>query len=338
MNKKWGYGIAIFISIIVVVLLGIRIFFWVNKGKNETTPEYVLFYAENQVEDYPTTLGAQKFADRVYECTDGRIKIIVKCEAELGSEMQVIQQMQFGGIAFARVSLSQIAEYIPEMNVLQLPYLYSDSEHMWRVLDGEVGDYFLEETVKEGIVGLSWYDAGARNFYSTKPISKLEDLEGMNIRVQESDMMADMVSALGANPMKIVYADVYSALEQGIVDCAENNWPSYEAMRHCDVARYYTLDEHTRVPELQICSKVIWDKLSVEDQKIIMECARESALLERRLWQEREKTSKEIAEKRGTTVIALPDSEKKRFRNAMSLVYEKYAGDQMDMISKITEY
>ena len=338
MNKKWGYSIAIVLAALVVILIGLRIFFWVNKGKNEIVPEYVLLYAENQVEDYPTTLGAQRFADLVYERTDGRIKVLVKCEAELGSEQQVIQQMRYGGIAFARVSLTQLAEYVPELNVLQLPYLYSDSDHMWRVLDGEIGNYFLEETEKEGIIGLSWYDAGARNFYSTKPISRLEDLEGMNIRVQESEMMADMVSALGGNPVKIVYAEVYSALEQGIVDSAENNWPSYEAMRHCDVAKYYTLDEHTRVPELQICSKVIWDKLSENDQNIIMECARESALLERRLWQEREKVSKETAENRGTIVISLTDSEKKRFRNAMKSLYEKYAGDQMDIIHKITEY
>ena len=338
MNKKRGYAVTIALAVIIVVLIGMRIFFWINKDSKTKEPEYVLFYAENQVEDYPTTMGAEKFAELVYEKTGGRIKIIIKCNAELGSEMQVIEQMRYGGISFARVSLSQLAEVSPQLNVLQLPYLYSNSDHMWRVLDGEIGNQFLEETSSQGIIGLSWYDAGARNFYSTAPIRSLEDLQGMNVRVQESDMMADMVSALGGNPMKIVYAEVYSALEQGIVDCAENNWPSYESMKHYNVARYYTLDEHTRVPELQICSKVIWDKLDESDQQIIKDCAKESALLERHLWQEREKTSREIAEKSGITVIELPFEEKMRFRDAVSSVYEKYCGDQMDVIEKIMKY
>jgi TRAP-type C4-dicarboxylate transport system substrate-binding protein len=151
-------------------------------------------------------------------------------------------------------------------------------------------------------------------------------------------MMADMVSALGANPSKIVYSEVYSAIEQGMVDGAENNWPSYEAMRHYIVARYYTIDEHTRFPELQICSKAIWDKLPEEDQKILEECARDSALYERTLWEEREKSSREVAEKSGITVIELSAEEKSRFRDAMASVYTKYCGDQMDILKKIMEY
>ena len=209
---------------------------------------------------------------------------------------------------------------------------------MWRVLDGDIGDEFLSLTSGYGLIGLSWYDAGARNFYSTKPIRCLEDLAGMNIRVQESAMMADMVSALGAIPSKIVYSEVYSAIEQGIVDGAENNWPSYEAMRHYNVARYYTIDEHTRVPELQLCSGAIWDKLTPEDQKILTECARESALYERQLWAEREKSSRKIAEDSGITVIELSPEEKSRFREAMSEVYSRYCGDQIDMLQKIMEY
>ncbi len=151
-------------------------------------------------------------------------------------------------------------------------------------------------------------------------------------------MMADMVSALGANPSKIVYSEVYSAIEQGLVDGAENNWPSYEAMRHYIVARYYTIDEHTRVPELQICSKAVWDKLSESDQKIIEECARESAQYERMLWEEREKSSREVAEKSGITVIELSPEEKLRFRDAMQSVYTKYCRDQMDILQAIMEY
>ena len=207
MKKKSGFAV-IYSCIFVVVVLGFALF-WLRGMKTvKTSPELVLLYAENQTADYPTTMGANYFAELVNERTDGRIKILVKYGAELGSESEVIKQLQYGGIAFARVSLSQLAEYIPDMNILQMPYLYSNSEHMWRVLDGEIGDEFLEMTRDYGLTGLSWYDAGARNFYSTKPIRRVEDMAGMNIRVQESAMMADMVSALGADPSKIVYSEV----------------------------------------------------------------------------------------------------------------------------------
>ena len=335
MKKRWPI-VAMIVSIIFIMVAVLFFFIIIKSGSN--SPEYVFLYAENQTADYPTTLGGQKFADLVYEKTDGRIKILVKYDAELGSENEVIQQMSYGGVAFARVSLSQLAEFVPEMNVLQMPYIYSSSEHMWRVLDGELGDDFLRKPIEAGLVGLSWYDAGARNFYSVRPIETLEDLRGMNMRVQESAMMADMVSALGANPSKIVYSEVYSAIEQGIVDGAENNWPSYEAMRHYKVAKYYTVDEHTRVPELQICSKAIWDKLSDSDRQIIIECAKESALYERELWAAREKISREVAKSSGITVIELSAKEKARFREAMSGVYTKYCGDQMDMLKKIMNY
>lgn len=142
----------------------------------EKTPEYVFSYAENQTADYPTTLGAMRFAELVEERTNGRIRILVLCDGRLGAEADVIEQMQYGGIDFARVSLSQLAEYVPRLNVLQMPYLYTDSEHMWRVLDGEIGAEFLEGVSSYDLVGLSWYDAGARNFYnSVKPITCLED-------------------------------------------------------------------------------------------------------------------------------------------------------------------
>lgn len=263
-------------------------FFLYHRLRSVRAPEFVLSYAENQTEDYPTTLGA---------------------------ESGVIAQMQYGGIDFARVSLSQLAEYIPELNVLQMPYLYSDSDHMWKVLDGRIGSDFLEKVSKSELIGLSWYDAGARNFYnSKKPITCLEDMAGMRIRVQESEVMVDMVEALGATALPIPYADVYSALERGTVDGAENNWPSYEAMNHYEVAKYYTVDEHNRVPEMQICSKHTWNKLSEDDRQMILECAKESALYERKLWKEREADSKEIALKQGVEVVELSAAEKSVFR------------------------
>lgn len=331
-RRKWiGLGL---IALAAVAIAGVRI----HTTQQEIVPEYVFSYAENQREDYPTTLAARRFAELVEERTEGRIRIIVYAEGELGNEMDVIRQLQFGGIDFARVSLSPLAESIPELNVLQMPYLYNDSKHMWKVLDGEIGDAFLHRVQGKELIGLSWYDAGARNFYnSLKPITSPEDMEGMRIRVQESDVMVDMVEALGATAYPISYEEVYSSLEQGLCDGAENNWPSYEAMHHCEVAKYYTVDEHTRVPEMQICSKHTWEQLSVKDRKIILDCAAESALYQRQLWTEREAQSRRVAVQNGVEEVVLTVEQKEEFRERMSDVYEKYCSDYMDVITKILE-
>ena len=331
MKKRW----IMIAGIALVLVAGV---IWRYRSQHQKEPEFVLSYAENQTKDYPTTLGAQKFADLVEERSNGRIQILVLAEGELGAESDVIAQMQYGGVDFARVSLSQLAEYIPQLNVLQMPYLYEDSAHMWRVLDGTIGDDFLDIVSQNELIGLSWYDAGARNFYnSKKPITCLEDMQGMRIRVQESEVMADMIEALGASAIPIPYADVYSALEQGTVDGAENNWPSYETMNHYEVAKYYTIDEHNRVPEMQICSKHTWSKLSEEDQQMILDCAKESALYERKLWKERESESEAKAIEQGVEVVELSAEEKKRFQEAVTGIYEKYCADQMDIIDKIIE-
>jgi len=301
-------------------------------------PEFVFRYAENQAKDYPTTQGAYKFAEIVEQKTNGRIKIEVYYGAQLGDEKSVMEQMQFGGIDFARVSLSPLAEFAKQLNVLQLPYLYRDSAHMWKVLEGPIGDQFKNGLGESKLVGLSWYDSGSRNFYnSKKPITKLEDLKGMKIRVQENQMMMDMIKAIGAQPTPMAYGEVYSALQTGVIEAAENNWPSYESTSHYEVAKYFVLDEHTRVPELQIASKATMDKLSAEDQKIIKEAAVESAKFERQAWAEREKTSEKKVRDAGCQITELSAEEKAKFQEAVKPLYEKYAKDYMDIVNKIIE-
>ena len=215
----------------------------------------VLRYAENQPKDYPTTAAARKFADIVKEKTNGRITVEVYDSAQLGDEKSVIEQIQFGSIDMSRVSLSPLSEFAKQLNVLQLPYLYRDGANMWKVLDGKIGQDLLATLDKSGIVGLTWFDAGARNFYTKNPAKSMKDLAGLKIRVQESSMMMDMVKAVGANPTPMAYGEVYSALQTGVIDGAENNWPSYESTRHFEVAKNYMLDEHNRVPEPMIISK-----------------------------------------------------------------------------------
>ncbi len=326
----------IFIAVISVLALGIIAGLIYRHVTKEPVPEYVFTYAENQSDSFPTSLGAYYFADLVNERSDGRIRIMVYTNGELGREADVIRQMKYGGVDFTRVSLSQVAEVYPDLNILQMPYLYNDADHMWRVLDGRIGDMFLERMEDLDMVGLSWYDAGARSFYVTgEGVSSPEDMQGLRIRVQQSELMEDMVECLGAEPVPISYEEVYSALELGTIDGAENNWPSYEDMGHYKVADTYIVDEHTRVPEMQLCSENTWNMLSEEDREIIKQCAMESAIYERVLWQEREKSSRERCVNAGVTIIEISAEEKNAFREAMAPVYEKYCKDNKELLEEI---
>ena len=263
-------------------------------AKPQTTPDYVLTYADNQPAGYPTTQGAQYFADLVQQQTRGKVVIQVKANGEYGSEQQVWEQLAIGGVDFARVSLSAATDDLPRLNVLLLPYLYRNADHMWRVLDGSIGAEFLQDFTAHGRVGLSWYDAGARSFYARQPVRSLNDLQGKTIRVQDSQIVIDMIRLLGAVPETTAYSDVYSALETGQIDAAENNWPAYYSMEHYKVARYYMADEHSRVPEVQLASGRTWDALPEEYRKTLQACARASAQYERQLWHRR----KPLPEKR----------------------------------------
>lgn len=271
--------------------------------------------------------------------TDGRVKVLVYSGGELGAEQSVIQQMQFGGIDFSRVSLSQLAEYEPALSVLQLPYLYTDADQMWRVLDGTIGDEFLSTLESLELTGLSWFDAGVRSIYTRQKVTCLADLQGMTIRVQESDMMSEMITDLGAKPVKVVYSKVYAALHNGEIDGAENNWPSYEAMGHYEVAPYFLKDEHTRVPEVQLASPAVMEKLAALDERypeIIRLCARESAKVERRLWAQQEAESESDLRAAGIEVTELDEEEKARFRAAVQPMYDRFA-QQGELIARIRQ-
>ena len=303
----------------------------------EEQPELILRYAENQPDDYPTTVAARAFAEKVKQRTDGRVKIAVYSKGELGAEMSVIQQIQYGGIDFARVSLSQLAEYMPALNVLQLPFLYQDAGQMWRVLDGSIGDEFLTRLDDIDLTGLSWFDAGVRSFYTRQRVTCLAELQGLRLRVQESDTMSMMVSALGADPVQVVYSQVYAALHNGQIDGAENNWPSYEAMSHYEVAPYFLRDEHTRVPEIQLASIPAMEKLAALDPTfpgILRSCARESALIERTLWAEQEAGAEQDMLARGIVVTELSSEEKQKFRAAVQPLYDQFA-EQAELIARI---
>ncbi len=325
MNKKHFFLLVL--CLLCLALTGCR------GQKVVVEPEFVFRYAENQAEDFPTTLGGKYFADRVKELTHGRIEIIVYANEALGDERSVIEQLQFGGIDFGRINLSPLAELDTRYYVLQLPYLYDSGEHMWRVLDSEIGTRYLDMTRDLSLYGLAWVDAGARSFYARKPINTLSEMAGLRIRVQENELMQRLIESLGALPQKLRYGVVLSALQTGEIDCAENNIPSYLSMGHYLIAKYLVEDEHTRIPEMIVASQVTMDKLTEEDRAIIKKAAVEAGLYQRELWLAYEKSAREQVLKSGCTIITLTSEAREELIDAVKVVYDDFAASQEDSLT-----
>lgn len=323
------------IVIFVLIMTFFTCYLFIKKDE-EIEPEFVLTYAENQSGEYPTTQGAYKFAELVKERTEGKVLIEIKHSGELGTQREVIDQLQFGGIDLARISISAISDELSRMNVLQLPFLYKSEDQMWHVLKSEVGYTALNSLEKINLVGLSWYEAGTRSFYSSEePIKTLEDLKGKTIRVQESELMKDWIEMLGGIPVEVPYSDVYSAFETGEIDVAENNWTSYVSEKHYEVAKYFTVTEHTRVPEMQIMSRRTWDQLPVRYRYIIMQCAEESAEYEKALWEEQTELAIEKAKEEGCVVLYFSEEEIQKCKDMVEPLYSEYCANFMYLIEDI---
>lgn len=286
--------------------------------------ETTLRSSDTHPDGYPTVEAVKEMGRVLEEKTDGRLCIEVFHSAQLGEEKDTIEQTRFGVIDLNRVSMAPFNGLIPETAILSLPYLFRSTEHMHHVLDGPIGQQILDTFTAQDLIALAYYDPGARSFYNrVKPIKSIDDMKGMKFRVIQSDVFVDMVAALGANAVPMPYGEVYSAIETGVIDGAENNWPSYESSGHYEVAKYYTLDEHTMVPEVLVMSKTTWDKLTPEDQAAVREAAQASVPFNREKWAAAEKASEEKVRAAGVEVVA--DIDKAPFQAAMGPVYEKYA-------------
>ena len=308
-------------------------------SSSSSAKQTVLTLSEVHAEGYPTTLADYEFARLVEERTEGRIKIDVYSGGTLyGEETGSIEALQIGDLAFARVSASPVASYVPALNVIQLPYLYRDGDHMWQVLNGPIGQQMLEDIQASGsgLVGLCYYDAGARNFYTTTPVNSVEDMKGLKIRLQNNPMMVEMVQLLGGNGVTgIGPNDVYSAIQQGTIDGAENNWPTYESMGDYQVAPYFVLDGHTRVPEILLASEAVLSTLDPADVEIIKECAKETQSYEIEQWALREASSEEKVVSEGVTVTELTPEALAEFQSRMEPLYAEYGAGYEDLIAEI---
>ncbi len=294
----------------------------------------VLRLAETHPQDYPTTKGDYEFARLVKERSGGRIQVEVYYGSQLGQEKAVIEQVQFGAIDMTRVSISPVASFVPKLNAFQMPYLYRDEAHQWKVLKGDIGKSLLASLEPFGFIGLGWFEAGSRNFYNSKrPINKPEDLKGLKIRVQESELMMGLVSAFGAVPTPMAYGEVYSALQTGVVDGAENNWPSYFSTSHYEVAKYFCLDEHTRVPEIIIGSKISLGKLPKADQDLIKQAALDAIDFQRAEWAKYEQLSIDKVKAGGAQITYIGD--KTEWQKLMDPLYKKQSKEIQDFVKQI---
>ena len=285
--------------------------------------------------DYPTVEAVRHISKLLEERTKGRIKINVFHSAQLGNEKDTIEQTRFGVIDLNRINMAPFNNLIPATNVPSLPLIFRSVEHMRKVMDGPIGDSILKEFEKHDLVGLAFYDSGSRSFYNSKrPINTPADMKGMKIRVQQSDMFVALVSALGANATPMAFGEVYSALQTGVIDGAENNWPSYESTKHFEVSKFYSLTEHSLSPEVLVMSKRSFDKLSKEDQEIMKAAAKESVAKMRELWDAREKASEAKVKAGGAVINAV---EKQPFIDAMKPVYDRFVTDPAlkDLVAKI---
>jgi tripartite ATP-independent transporter DctP family solute receptor len=295
----------------------------------------VLRSSDTHPDGYPTVEAVKYFGQLVEERTEGRYTVEVYHSAQLGQEADTIEQVRSGVIDLNRVSMAPWNGLVPVTLIPSLPYLFRSPEHARAVMSGPIGDEIAAGFPEHGVVVLAYYDGGARSFYnSKKPINSVEDLAGLKFRVIQSDVFVDMVGALGASATPMPYGEVYSAIETGVIDGAENNFPSYESAKHFEVAQHYSLDEHTIVPEVFVMSKMAWDRLTPEDQEIFKQAARESMERQWELWDARVAQSRKIVEDAGSQITT---PEKQPFIDAMAPVYEKYVNtpELQDLVARI---
>lgn len=276
-------------------------------------------------EGYPVTLALNQFAEHIGKATNGRYQLEVFSNGTLGDQPKAVQMLKKGEIDVGEFNSGALASVVPGIKVLNLPFLFRDSAHVFRNLEGKLGAQFAANLKAEGFVVLGWYDGGGRSFYCTNPVSKPTDLAGRKIRVQQLDIHIDMVKQLGGEPMSVPYKEIMAALQAGQIDCAENNLPVYESTGHATVAKHVFLTNHVVAPEVLVVSASLWSKLSEADQIAFKTAGTQSALYMRELWDKRVALAQETTSKQGTTYVRPKDSAYMIRR--MSPIYNKYMAD-----------
>jgi tripartite ATP-independent transporter DctP family solute receptor len=288
---------------------------------------------------YPTVEAVVRMGKKLETATGGRISIQMYPSMQLGGEKEMIEQAQVGALQLARISVGPMGPIVPELNVFNLPFMFRDTAHMEKVIDGPIGDELLKKLSDHptaGLIGLCWMNAGTRNVYNSKhPIKSVADLKGLKIRMMGNPVFVDTMNSLGGNGIAMGYDQLISALQTGVVDGAENNEPSYATGQHYRYAKYYSMTGHLMIPEILVFSKKTWSGLSKQDQELIVKLAREAQQEQRGLWYEMEKQSLAKMKEAGAQINEVAD--RTAFQAAVKPVWDRYGAQQADLIKRIQD-
>lgn len=298
-------------TVITTVVLGLSF---------NTLASTTLKLSHNQNRSHPVHEALQYMAKRTETLTDGALKIRVYPDAQLGSQRESLELVQKGALALAKSNAAELEAFSKPYGVYNLPYLFNSKAHYYKVMKSPIGQSILQSSKENGFIGLAYLDAGARSFYTSKPIKTPEDLKGLKVRVQPSPTAVNMVQFLGGNPTPLAYGELYTALQQGVVDAAENNIPSYTLSRHSEVSKYFSLDEHTMVPDVLVISTKVWDALSKKEQQALKQAADEATAKMQELWVASENKERESAIKQGSKFVEV---DKSTFKAAVIPMYEE---------------
>jgi tripartite ATP-independent transporter DctP family solute receptor len=295
--------------------------------KTESTK--VLYLGHSLPQAHPVHKGIVEFQKSLEKKSNGTLKVKIFPDAQLGSERELLELLQIGSVAATKVSAATLSNFVPEYHILGIPYLFRDNAHKFNVLEGPIGKSILEKGSKFWLRGLCYYDAGSRSFYtSERAIRTPDDLKGLKIRVMNNQMAINMVNSMGGSATPLSYSELYTAIQQGVVDGAENNPPSFVSSNHYEISKYYTLDQHSSVPDVLLIGTKYWDNLSEEEKIWVQEAADESAQAQKVFWNESVEESMKVATEAGVEVI-IP--EKSLFADKSKSVVEGFVKEYPEM-------
>ena len=324
-------ALTIFI-VLLLVMLAARFVIGTDEALDDVR---ILKLAHGLNTQHPVHKTMEFLAERLKETSQGKMIVQIFPSEQLGNEKECIEALQLGYLAMTKTSTGPMESFVPRIKIFGLPYVFRDSDHFWKFALGPIGKELLAEGQDKGLKGLCYYDAGSRSFYAKKAIHSPADLKGLKIRVMSSIIAMKMVRTMGGSPTPISWGELYTSLDQGVVDAAENNPPSFDTSRHYEICKYYSLDEHVRLPDMLVISTKVWKKLSAEEKKLLQAAVDESVTYGRKLWNEAEKASLETVKAAGVEII-YPD--KALFQKAVEPMWQEFAETEIGpLIQQIQE-
>ena len=310
---------------------------WITGGAGALAQQKLVLKASDvHPLGYPTVEAVVRMGKKLEAATNGRISIQMFPSMQLGGEKEMIEQAQVGALQIARISVGPVGTIVEDLNVFNLPFVFRDEAHMRKVIDGEIGRELLQkvsENPRTNLIALCWMDAGSRNVYTKVPIRKPEDLKGLKIRMMGNPIFVDTMNAMGGNGISMGFNELYSAIQTGVVDGAENNEPTFNVQNHFQLAKYFSKTEHLIIPEILVFSRRSWQNLSKDDQDLVQKVAREAQSEQRDLWNRM--TTESIEKLKAAGITFVEDVDKKAFQGSVKPVYDKYGAKYAELLKRV---